>query len=378
MVPGGIKDGTEGVIGAGKAPLYRIERAQQLMQREGVDLLVVASSESYRYFTGEARERMCLLIPQGGDATLLLPESEIHSYGGEIKALPYAALPQMLSQVNAFASRLGSKPRVAVVAETSTPLYMVEHLANALPGFEIKVARRIITALRMHKDAAEIRALRQAGKLAKEGMSHAIEQLRQGTTEAQLAAEVECYLRRQGAEVARVGVNSGERSTSPERTATGKKINKHEAVVISISVAWEGYFAEMSRVATLGSAGEELHKLHGVYLKMLDSALEALKPKAKVMEAEKQATFLAYEHGYGELYPGGFIHGIGLGVQEAPYYEAYPEDALLELDANASLAVGHALLASPLAGGVRLEETVLLRDSRIEVLTRFPREIAEV
>ena len=355
----------------------RVERAQKLMQREGVELLVVMGRESYRYFTGQARERACLLLPVEGDAVLLLPEGEVRA-AGEARVMPYGGLPQMFSQINYFASRVGEKPRVAVVVEGGTPLYMVEHLANAIPSIELRVARKILTELRMRKDAAERRALRRAGRLAREGMSFALEQLRSGITEAQLAAEVECHLRRQGAESARVGINSGERSASAERMPARRKLRKHEAVVIGISVAWEGYFAELSRVASLGSAGEELVKLHGIYLKMLDSALKALKPGAKAMEVEKEAVFLAYEHGYGELYPGGFVHGIGLSAEEAPYYEAYPEDALLALDANTSLAVGHALLASPSLQGVRIEDTVLLHNSRKEVLTRFPREIAEI
>ena len=204
------------------------------MQREGVELLVVASSESYRYFTGEARERACLLIPGEGEAAVLLPESEARAYGGELRVLPYVALPQMLSQVNAFASRLGSKPRAAVVAEEGTPLHLLEHLASALPGFEVKVARRIMTELRMRKDRAELNAIRKAAKLACRGMERAFEEIEPGVSEARVAAEVECHLRRQGAEIARVGVASGKRSTSPERSASERKIKRHAPGVVSI------------------------------------------------------------------------------------------------------------------------------------------------
>ncbi len=355
----------------------RIKRAQEIMQREGVELLVVASSESYRYFTGEARERACLLIPGEGEAAVLLPESEARAYGGELRVLPYVALPQMLSQVNAFASRLGSKPRAAVVAEEGTPLHLLEHLASALPGFEVKVARRIMTELRMRKDRAELNAIRKAAKLACRGMERAFEEIEPGVSEARVAAEVECHLRRQGAEIARVGVASGKRSTSPERSASERKIKRHEPVVVSISLAFNGYFAELARVATLGKAGEELQSLHAAYTKMLEAALEGVKPGRKVMEAERDVTLLAYEQGLGELYPGGFVHGVGLSAEEAPHYEAYPEDALLELVENSTLAVGHALLGRGKAG-LRLEETVLVRGSRAEVLTRFPREIAEL
>ncbi len=264
-----------------------------------------------------------------------------------------------------------------MVAEESTPLYFLEHLANALPGFEIKAARRIMTELRMQKSKAEVRAIRRAAKLACNAMERALELVEPGRREAELAAEVECYLRRQGAEYARVGVCSGERSASPERSATDKKIARNEAVAISISTSCDGYFAELARVAVLGSAGEELHELHSAFLEMQDKALEILKPGVKVMEVEKEVTLLAYERGYGEHYPGGFLHGVGLGAEEAPHYEVYPEDALLELCENSTLAMGHALLAGRRAG-VRIEDTVLLRDSGAEVLTRFPREIAEL
>jgi Xaa-Pro aminopeptidase len=355
----------------------RIERAQEVMRREGVELLVVLGSASYRYFTGEAREKSCLLIPGEGEAVLLLPESEVHAYRGKLRALPYMALPQMLSQLSAFASSLSSKPRAAVVVEAGTPLHLLEHLANALPGFEVKVARRIMTELRMRKDRAELDAVRRASKLACRGMERAFEVIEPGASEAQVAAEVECHLRRGGAEIARVGVASGTRSTSPERSASDRKIGRNEPVVVSISLAFNGYFAELARVAATGKAQEELQGLHAAYTEMLELALEAAKLGRKAMEVERDVTLLAYERGFGELYPGGFVHGIGLSVEEAPHYEAYPEDALLELVENSTLAVGHALLGRGEAG-LRLEETVLLKGSRAEVLTRFPREIAEL
>ncbi len=360
----------------GRAEESRIERAQEIMRREGVELLVVAGGASYRYFTGEARERGLLLIPQQGQAALLLPESEARSYTGELEILPYLAMPQLLSRVSAFASRLGSEPRTAVVAEASTPLYFLEHLSGALPRFEVRAARRIMTELRLRKDRAELKAVRRAARLACDAMEHALELLAPGRREAEIAAELECRLRRQGAELARAGVCSGERSASPERSATAKKMRRHEPVVVSISACCDGYHAELARVAVLGSAGGELHELHSAFLEMRDRAMETLKPGVKAMEVEKEVTLLAYERGCGELYPGGFVHGIGLSAEEAPHYEAYPEDALLELVENSTLAAGHALLGSGTAG-VRVEDTVLLRGSG-KVLTRFPREIAEL
>ncbi|HUZ03255.1 MAG TPA: aminopeptidase P family N-terminal domain-containing protein, partial [Thermomicrobiaceae bacterium] len=58
------------------ATARRIERAQQLMESSGIDLLVIGPSSDFRYFTGHAphlSERLtALLVPRTGQGTVVV------------------------------------------------------------------------------------------------------------------------------------------------------------------------------------------------------------------------------------------------------------------------------------------------------------------
>jgi Xaa-Pro aminopeptidase len=59
---------------------HRVERAQQLMEEEGIDLLMIGPSSDFRYLTGHAAhtsERLtALLLPWRGRGMIVVPRLE--------------------------------------------------------------------------------------------------------------------------------------------------------------------------------------------------------------------------------------------------------------------------------------------------------------
>jgi Xaa-Pro aminopeptidase len=80
------------------------------------------------------------------------------------------------------------------------------------------------------------------------------------------------------------------------------------------------------------------------------------------------------EAGLGERFGHGLGHGVGLDIHEAPR---------LSRESTDTLAVGHCVTVEPGVylpglGGVRIEDLAIVRETGLEVLTSFPKELIEV
>jgi Xaa-Pro aminopeptidase len=103
--------------------------------------------------------------------------------------------------------------------------------AHAKPeGGAVKDCTSIMSELRIIKDDEEIERIKTAAKVAENGVRAAIEAIRPGITESQVAAEAEYAMRQAGAEEFwRTNVSSGERTNiahgvpSPCRLVTSKE-----------------------------------------------------------------------------------------------------------------------------------------------------------
>ncbi len=363
----------------------RVRKVQNLMQESEIDALLVLSLENYRYFTGDVRKQPRMLIPSEGDPAPIVFESEREEVERKtgLEAKTYRSLPQMLSSVIGFLNELEKdEPVVAVEMEFSTPAFLIERFRMANPHVEVVDAKQIVGPLRKIKDRYEIELMRKAGKLADFAMEVAVNRLKPGITEMELALEVEYSVRKKGAERLSfpMFVNSGERSLWLHGLATDRTIKDGDVVLIDIGPVYGGYCSDIARTFVVGNATEEQKKARKAYLEMQERALTLIDEKKNeitVLEIERENDEFLKGCGYGGLYVRGFVHGIGLGFEETPFPTIFPEDLRETILEGMTLAVGHPVLSIRDVGGFRLEDTCYV-GRRVENLTNFDKDLFEV
>ncbi len=111
---------------------------------------------------------------------------------------------------------------------------------------------------------------------------------------------------------------------------------------------------------------------------MQDQVFKNMIPGIKIFELEDKNQELADKAGFGEYYIRGFVHGIGLAFEETPFPTIFPEDIMETVSSNMTMSVGHSVLSAPGIGGVRVEDTTLVGEEGVEVLTKYSRELLEV
>ena len=146
----------------------RIAKAQELMARQGLDAIVIASGTALRYFTGASwglSERFFgVVIPRDGEPGWVTPAfeklraMEQIQIGADVRAWeedesPYALVAAILKDRSA-AGRVG--------IEETMPFVFANEIGKASPASRIESATPVTAGCRMIKDAHEVALMRRA------------------------------------------------------------------------------------------------------------------------------------------------------------------------------------------------------------------------
>ena len=240
-------------------------------------------------------------------------------------------------------------------------------LAKALKGIKLKAQSKLVWTLRRVKDETELKYIRKAAELTSEGMKTALETIKPGLREYEVAAEIEYAMRRRGSGGVAFDtiVASGPRSAFPHGGCTDRTIRRGDLVVVDIGAKHQHYRADLTRTVTVGKPSSRQVKIHKVVREAQNRAFQSVKAGVKACDVDAVARRLIEEEGYGEYFVHGLGHGVGLDIHEPP---------ALNPEAKDKLKAGNVVTVEPGIyitdfGGVRIEDTVLVSKSGAEKLT---------
>lgn len=243
-------------------------------------------------------------------------------------------------------------------------------LSRALKGVRLKALGKLVWDLRRVKDETELKYMRRAAEITSLGMKTALETLRPGLREYEVAAGMEYAMRRLGSDgVAFDTIAASEgRSAFPHGGCTDRKIRKGDLVVIDVGAKYRHYRADMTRTVTVGKPSPKQRRIHETVKKAQEKAFQSVKAGVRACDVDKTARELIQKEGYGEFFVHGLGHGIGLEVHEPPSLN--PEN-------KEDLKAGNVVTLEPgvyivAFGGVRIEDTVLVLEDGAERLTEAP------
>jgi len=234
----------------------------------------------------------------------------------------------------------------------------------------LKMQNKLVWELRRVKDEKELELMRKAAELTGEGMKVAYEVVRPGVREYEVAAEIEYTMRRKGSwgTAFETIVASGVRSAFPHGGCTDRKIREGDLVVVDIGATYQYFRSDMTRTLAAGKPSAKQKKIYEIVRLAQEKAFQALKPKAKARSIDAVAREVIEKAGCGEYFVHGLGHGVGLEVHEPPTLNQESKDRLI---------VGNVVTIEPGVyivgfGGIRVEDTVLVRKRGAEKLTKGP------
>ena len=248
-------------------------------------------------------------------------------------------------------------------------LYQSIVQASQKAGIDVQFipVKGIIESLRVIKDEAEIDSIIKACAMADEAINYASQHLHYGITEKQFAWEVESFIRQNGSQTLpfEIIVASGPNAALPHAQPTDRLICEGEMVTIDLGARYNGYCSDITRTFYLGKMDTKFNEIYNIVLAAQLAGLSIIEGGMKAIAADELIRGMIRDSGYGDMFGHGLGHGIGIETHELPSLGTQSEDCLLN---NMTFTVEPGIYI-PGWGGVRIEDTVVIKDEKLVCLT---------
>jgi Xaa-Pro aminopeptidase len=243
-------------------------------------------------------------------------------------------------------------------------------------GVEPVPRYNLVEQLRVVKDEAELDATRRAAEITNEAYARFAEERFAGRSERDLAWRMDQLQHELGADAVSFStvVASGPNAARPHHAPGEKRVEVGETVIVDAGCIVDGYCSDCTRTFALGDLDDELRRAYDVCLEAQEAGLAAVQSGASGPGADAAARDRIEAAGFGEAFGHGLGHGVGLLVHEAPRLAKESSDTL---EAGNVVTVEPGIYLSG-AGGVRIEDLVIVRDGDPEVLTSFRKDLVRV
>ncbi|MGH8970743.1 MAG: M24 family metallopeptidase [Actinomycetes bacterium] len=349
----------------------RRDRLRAALVAAEVEAALVTRLVNVRYLTGFTGSNAALLVT-ADDAVLATDGRYITQSAAEAPEVERVIERNCAAALVARAGKesvagLGFEAH-AVTVEAHTALTSVDGAPPLVP------LGRAVEVLRTVKDDEEIALLREACAISCRALEELFPRVAPGRTEREIARELEGRMLDHGADglAFETIVATGPHSAIPHHRPTDRVVAAGDFLKIDFGAQYGGYHADCTRTVVVGGPPAEWQtEIYDLVRSAQRAGRHALAPGADVKDVDSAARDVIVAAGYGDRFTHGLGHGVGLEVHEAP---TVGYSATGSLDARTPVTVEPGIYL-PERGGVRIEDTLVVRDGEPELLTTTPKDL---
>ena len=262
------------------------------------------------------------------------------------------------------------------VEDDYVTLSLNSRIVNALSDCEICYIGKTLADMRAVKAPFEIEKIKKAQSLTDAAFKHILNFLRPELTESQVAAEIDHYMRLNGAQGSafKTICVSGKKSSLPHGEPEDVMLTSNSFLTMDFGARLDGYCADMTRTVVIGKADDEMELIYSTVLTAQQRALDKIREGVKGSEVDKAARDVIADAGYGECFGHSTGHGLGIEVHESPSYSPRYDS---EIPLNAVLSIEPGIYIEG-KFGVRIEDIAVVKENGILNLTESTKKLIEI
>ena len=227
--------------------------------------------------------------------------------------------------------------------------------------------------LRQIKTPAEIMTIRKACNITADAFRAILPKIREGMTEKELQIELDFTMLKLGADTTAFDtiVAAGEHGSLPHAIPGNRQIRNGDMITLDFGAKVGNYCADMTRTVALGQPSEEMRRIYETVLRAQTMCEDALAAGKKCFDIDKLARDYIDARGYAGRFGHGLGHSVGIDIHEEPRLNTVCQDIL---KAGIVITVEPGVYV-PGVGGVRIEDTCLVKENGCEALTEADKQL---
>jgi Xaa-Pro dipeptidase len=368
-----------------KTTRSRIEKLDELRKVRNIDVFLITSAPSLKYFSGyffyfEYGPSPFQIIPaillvfSGPEASLVIADNELDQLSAMDPAIaicPYTSYTfeqplgfsqQSFSQIRTLLQHRVNRGTRIGMEPNAMPLSIVLSLNAHFPEIEFVDISSDLALMRSVKDEDELADIRKAAALCDIGQYAVMQYAKEGITELELFA----YVRKEIEASAGIRVPIMADLVSGQRTATGggmpsnRTIQAGDLILIDLTPCLQGYWGDCCNTIAVQHSTPAQKRTFTLVKEALTLGIDAIRPGVQAKEIDRlmRAHIGNYTHHSG--------HGVGTQYHEEPRIVPYNDSQLVP---GMVIALEPAIYQKDY--GVRLEHLVVVTETGSEILTKF-------
>ena len=327
-------------------------------QLKSTQAALILSEENRLYFTGFASSNGTLLVmPE--ESTFITDSRYYEAACSAVTEAQVLLQDQVYQQIFDLLQKHNCT-EILVEADRMT-LSELNKWRKMLPTYSFNVSNRLdmlANGIREIKSEEEIEKMQTAQDIAEKALDELLHILKPGVAERDLANELECLMRKFGAD----GISfdtiavSGANSSKPHGVPGEKLVEAGDFVTIDFGALYQHYHSDTTRTFAVGQPTEEMVNVYETVRKAQQAGLDYVRPNIAAFDLDKACRDVIAEAGYGEYFGHSTGHGVGVEIHEHPFAGPKSEETIRE---NAIVTVEPGIYL-PGKFGVRIEDMVLV------------------
>ncbi|MDR3275533.1 MAG: M24 family metallopeptidase [Endomicrobium sp.] len=340
------------------------EKIFNIYQTSGI---LFTNSKEIFYLTGAEFDGFWFLVVKGAKYVICpkMIENQVNDYFGKQNVKIYAETPLY-------------KTVAEILEQNKTDSLLIDpKYMNALDfilidenfkRYKINLIKKIgiLDEIRLIKSTIEMENIKISCQIASKVCDKIKSEIKAGLSELDIHYRVlDLFAQSRVTESFTPIIASGPNSANPHHKSSNRKISENDIIMIDIGCLYNGYCSDLTRTYFLGKIKDEHRNVWDIVKKSQNAVLKEIKSGLLVSWADKTARNIIAASGYEDKFIHTAGHGLGIEIHEMPSLASNAEGVFLT---HAVVTVEPGIYIER-EFGVRIEDTILIKENGCEVLT---------
>lgn len=342
----------------------RIKKIRNFMEESRLDLFLVTKPENIRYLSAFSAGSDARLVISSDGQYIFTDSRYIEQAKRECP--DWELMQEHVGRLDSLAGICDKYNRLAV--ESHCLSYdLFQQYATRLKSELVPLANTI-ERQRAVKDELELDLLTTSARIGDSVFNQICLEIQEGLSERYIANRITYLLKEKGStrESFDTIAVSGENAALPHGQPGNRLLRRGDMLTLDFGGFYQGYAGDMTRTVVIGEASPKLRDMYLEVLEAQELGVSLVKAGVSCREIDMQVRECLRKYGLDVYFQHGTGHGVGLEIHEIPRLSPLSDDVLEE----GMVVTVEPGVYIPGWGGIRIEDTVIVKKGGCEIITR--------